>query len=115
MNDLKRGEIWLIDLNPTRGQEIQKVRPGVVVSRNIFGAIPIRIVVPITSWQPKFENRPFMVRIPATSESGLSRDSAGNTLQIRSMSIERFIHKLGEIPAEVMKELLAALVICIDE
>jgi mRNA interferase MazF len=53
----KRGEIWLVDLNPTRGQEIQKARPAVIISAEIFNPIPLRIVIPITSWQEKFGDR----------------------------------------------------------
>ncbi len=50
----RRGEIWLVDLNPTRGQEIQKTRPVVIISAEAFQPIPLRIIVPITSWQEKF-------------------------------------------------------------
>ena len=40
----KRGELWLVDLNPTRGQEIQKTRPVVVISSNFLVSIPMRII-----------------------------------------------------------------------
>ncbi len=40
----KRGEIWLVELNPTRGQEIQKARPAVVLSTDLFAPIPLRKV-----------------------------------------------------------------------
>jgi mRNA interferase MazF len=109
-----RGEIWLVELNPARGQEIQKTRPAVVISSNVFNPIPLRIVVPVTSWQDKFANRPFMVRIEATVENGLDRESAGNILQVRSISTERFVRCLGQVSAEVLTEILAGLVICID-
>lgn len=46
MTNPKRGEVWLVQLDPTRGQEIQKTRPAVVISTDILGAIPMRI----TSW-----------------------------------------------------------------
>ncbi len=59
----KRGELWLVDLNPTIGQEIQKTRPVVVISSDFLLSIPMRIIIPITSWQEKFINRPFMVKI----------------------------------------------------
>ena len=55
----QRGEIWLVNLNPTRGQEIQKTRPVVIISTNLFSPIPLRIIIPITSWQEKFNTRPF--------------------------------------------------------
>ncbi|WP_088891252.1 type II toxin-antitoxin system PemK/MazF family toxin [Leptolyngbya ohadii] len=114
MTNPKRGENWLVDLNPTRGQEIQKTRPVVVISSDLFSPIPLRIIIPITSWQEKFGDRPFMVRIDATSENGLDRDSAGNVLQVRSLSTERFARKLGQISPEILQELLAGLIICVD-
>lgn len=110
----KRGEIWLVDLSPTRGQEIQKTRPVVVISSDLFSPIAIRIVIPITSWQEKFRDRPFMVRMGATSDNGLERDSAGNVLQVRSLSTERFVRKLGQASNEILQELLSGLVICVD-
>jgi mRNA interferase MazF len=88
----QRGEIWLVDLNPTKGQEIQKTRPVVIVSAKVFEPIPLRIIIPIASWQDKFRDRPFMVQIVASLENGLDRDSAGNVLQVRSISTERFVN-----------------------
>jgi mRNA interferase MazF len=110
----KRGEIWLIDLNPTRGQEIKKTRPAVVMSSNIYQSIAMRIVIPISTWQEKFSNRPFMVKIPATPNNGLNQDSAGNVLQVRSVSTERFVNRIGRLERDRLNELLAGLVISIE-
>ena len=44
----RRREIWLADLNPTIGAEIQKTRPVIVVSSDEIGVLPIRLVAPIT-------------------------------------------------------------------
>jgi mRNA interferase MazF len=41
MTNPSRGEIWLVDLDPTRGQEIQKTRPVVVISTDLFAPIPL--------------------------------------------------------------------------
>jgi mRNA interferase MazF len=110
----QRGEIWLVDLNPTRGQEIQKIRPVLVVSTDLFRDIALRIIVPIASWQEKFADRPFMVKLLATSKTGLSRDSAGNVLQVRSLSTERFVRQLGQADGDQIQEILAGLVICVE-
>ena len=59
----KRGEVWLVQLDPTRGQEIQKTRPAVVISSEMFSSIPMRIIIPVATGQPKFQNRPFMILI----------------------------------------------------
>jgi mRNA-degrading endonuclease toxin of MazEF toxin-antitoxin module len=72
MTSAKRCEIWLVNLDPTRGQEIQKTRPIVIISSDLFEPIPLRIAIPIASWQDKFSDRPFMVRIDAKFSGQLS-------------------------------------------
>ena len=114
LSNPKRGEIWLVNLNPTRGQEIQKTRPAIIVSSNLFNSISLRIAIPITSWQAKFQNKPFMIKIAADSQNGLDWDSAGNVLQVRSLSTERFVKKLGETTPAILRDLLIGLAICTD-
>lgn len=110
----KRGEIWQVNLDPTMGQEMKKSRPVVVISSDLFAAIDLRIVIPITGWQDKFNQRPFMVKIAQDRLNGLDKDSAGNVLQVRSVSTQRFMYKKGVIAENIMKELLAGLIISID-
>ncbi len=107
----QRGEVWLVDLSPTIGQEMQKTRPVAVISTNLIGSIALRIIVPITSWQEKFAYRFFMVKISPTSGNGLSQESAGNVLQVRSLSNQRFIRRLGVLEEDSLQELLAGLAI----
>jgi mRNA interferase MazF len=114
MSGPSRGEIWLVDLNPTKGQEIQKTRPAIVISANFLNPISLRIAIPVTSWQAKFSNKSFMVKISADPQTGLNQDSAGNVLQVRSLSTERFIKRLGAVAPEVLNELLAGLAVCTD-
>jgi mRNA interferase MazF len=49
----RRGEVWKIDFNPTRGAEIQKQRPAIVISSDAMGKLPLKIVAPITEWNWK--------------------------------------------------------------
>ncbi|WP_414530409.1 type II toxin-antitoxin system PemK/MazF family toxin [Nodularia chucula] len=114
MTNLQNGEIWLVQLDPTKGQEIQKTRPAVVISSDIFNSIPMRIIIPIATWQPKFQNRPFMIPIQKKDENGLDSDSAGNVLQVRSVTTQRFVRCLGKVSTAVKQELLNGLIICID-
>ena len=50
----RRGEVWLVDLDPTRGAEMRKTRMVLVLSSNALGVLPIKLGVPITQWQPGF-------------------------------------------------------------
>jgi len=110
----KRGEVWLVQLDPTRGQEIQKTRPAVVISSEMFSSIPMRIIIPVATWQPKFQNRPFMILIQRTEENCLDPDSAGNVLQVRSVTTQRFVRCIGKVSETVVQELVIGLIICVD-
>jgi mRNA interferase MazF len=43
----------------------------------MLSSIPMRIIIPVATWQSKFQNRPFMIPIQQTSENGLDSNSAG--------------------------------------
>jgi mRNA interferase MazF len=71
---MKRGDVFLADLNPTRGSEQAGVRPVVLVQRNSIGRFTKTIlVVPITS-NLRRAQIPGTVSIPS-GEGGLSQDS----------------------------------------
>jgi mRNA interferase MazF len=50
----QRGEIWLVNFDPTIGTEIRKTRPAVVVSSDAVGRLPIKLVAPVTDWKEHF-------------------------------------------------------------
>jgi len=66
---MRRGEVWLINLDPTVGSEIKKTRPAVIVNDDAIGILPLRVIVPITAWQERYAVAPWMVRL----EPDLSR------------------------------------------
>ena len=57
-----RGEIWWIRFDPAEGSEIAKTRPAAVVSVPSVGKLPLRIVVPITGWNPRWVTMPWLPR-----------------------------------------------------
>lgn len=50
----KRGEVWIVDLDPTRGAEMRKRRTALVMNLDGFAILPLHIIVPITEWKPDF-------------------------------------------------------------
>lgn len=80
---IARGEIWLVNFDPTVGQEIQKARPAVVISIGAAFRYSLQIVVPITTWQDKFAKDFWMIRLPPDSSNHLDNESAANAFQIR--------------------------------
>ena len=107
--NVKRGEIWLVNLDPTLGAEIQKTRPVVVVNSNSIGVLPIRLVAPITEWKDYFLGNIWHVKLEPNSANGLTKPSAVDTLQLRGIDTLRFIRKLGEVSPQMMRTIVMAI------
>ena len=95
-----RGEIWLVDLDPTVGHEQRGRRPALVVSADTFnqGPAELLIAVPVTS---VMKGIPSHVAIAAEA-SGLERDSYAVCEQVRCVSRGRLHRRLGRAPHPVM-------------
>ena len=107
-----RGEIWLVALDPTKGAEIKKTRPVVVLSSDFLDkvqALTIKLVAPVRHWQKKLEDIPSMVPIEASESNGLSKKSLIDALQLRSVDTKRFRKKLGVVQAAELE--MAALAV----
>ena len=109
----RRGEIWRVQFNPTVGDEIQKTRPAILISADGLAGLKLRLLVPLTGWKPAFSNIPWLVQINPSTRNGLTKVSAANPLQTRSVSLERFSEKIGSLEAETLEEVILALEIII--
>lgn len=109
---MRRGEVRLVDLEPSRGSEADKLRPAVLVSNDGANGAAERLgrgvvtVVPVTSSVAKVY--PFQVLL-AGDECGLDRDSKAQAEQVRSIDVTRVRQLLGRLPAQLMRELDEAL------
>lgn len=127
-----RGEIWWVNFNspitaptpadnapreqlPTTGDEIYKTRPAVVMNIPASWNLQLAIVVPITSWQHRFQvnNYFWMVKILADTTNQLTNDSAANTFQVKSISAQRFTRKIGVLTTQQMDLIAATVAFCI--
>ncbi len=106
---MKQGEIWLISLDPTIGAEIKKTRPVVIVNDNALGKLPLKIIVPITDWKERYNIAPWMIKIEPNKTNGLSKESSADCFQVRSVSQERFVRKLGDLDNNTMNEIRIGL------
>src|SRR3990172_12429998 len=98
---VKRGDIYLVNFDPTQGAEIQKTCPALILQNDIANRYsPITIVAAITS-QTRDPQRPTNVLIKAP-EGGLSSDSTVLLNQIRSLDKSRLVKRLGRARPEIM-------------
>lgn len=97
----RRGEVWLVDLDPTRGHEQAGRRPALVVSADGFnaGRAGLVLVVPFTT-----RARGIPTHVPVTPpEGGLSERSFARCEDLRSVSAERLVGgPLGVVPSAVL-------------
>lgn len=106
---MKQGEIWVINLDPTVGAEIKKTRPAIIVSDDSLGKLPLKVIVPITDWKDRYEVAPWMIKIEPNSKNGLTKESSADCFQVRSVSQERFVKKIGCIADKTQDEIKFAL------
>ena len=107
--DPLRGEVWRVDLDPTRGAEMQKMRPAVVLSRAGVGRLPLRVVVPLTGWNERYAASAWLVRVDPSPGNGLTKPSAADAFQVRGAALERFGERLGTLPDAVVTRIVAAV------
>jgi mRNA interferase MazF len=107
-----RGEIWMIDLDPTRGHEQAGKRPALVVSDDVFNSGPagLIIVLPLTS-QAKGIRTHVAVQPP---EGGLRKPSYIKCEDVRSVAVERFGKRLGAVTPATMEAVAMRLRILMD-
>jgi len=104
----KRGEIYLVNFDPTVGSEIQKTRPALILQNDISNQhSPITIVAALTS-QFDAELYPTEVLINPP-EGGLSYPSVVLLNQIRSIDRQRLIRRLGIISDKLLDKINSAI------
>jgi len=94
---MKQKDIWLINLDPTIGAEIKKTRPCAILSDNSIGVLPLKVIAPVTDYKEKYREVPWMVHLSPDGENNLGKDSVIDMFQVRSVSEERLVRKIGTI------------------
>lgn len=98
----RRGEVFLVDLDPTRGSEIRKTRPCVVVSPDELNVhLRTLIVAPLTTG-----GQPYPFRVPCRFHR-----KAGYIVvdQIRTVDHERLLRRLGRLAPVTLGKTISVL------
>lgn len=109
MIEPSRGEVWMVNLDPTRGREQAGNRPALIISVDQFnhGASELVIVCPITS---KDKNTPTHIKI-TPPEGGLTLTSFVKCEDVRSISKDRLARFLDETSNETIIEVADRLTV----
>jgi mRNA interferase MazF len=68
-----------------------------------------KLVAPLTDWKASFSPNVWHVRVDPDANNGLSKPSAVDVLQLRGMDTQRFVQRLGKVPADNMEEIVLAI------
>ncbi|MEX0612553.1 MAG: type II toxin-antitoxin system PemK/MazF family toxin, partial [Pirellulales bacterium] len=64
-------------------------------------------------WQATFAALPWFVPIPASATTGLMKDSGADAFQVKSVSENRFVQRIGSITSDQLDEIAAAIALCV--
>ncbi len=101
MPKIRRFDVWLVDLNPTKGREINKTRPCVVLTPDEMSALSTVLMAPMTT---KGFEYPCRVACKFKAKKGLILLD-----QIRAVDKSRLVKKLGTIGKKTQEELCSCL------
>lgn len=112
VNPVRRGEVYLVNFDPTVGSEIKKIRPAVIIQNDTANThSPITIVAAITS---KFDDELYPTEVLVLSgEAGLTKDSVIVFDQIRTIDKRRIVKRLGIVSEITLKRADTALKISV--
>ena len=95
-----RGEVWLVDLSPTKGHEKSVRRPGLVVSVDLFNHGPAGLVV-LLPMSTVAKGVPLHVQVNPP-EGGLKQRSFVKCEDVRSVAKERLLRRVGAVSPHTM-------------
>lgn len=106
-DDIRRGDVVLVDLDPTQGSELNKTRPAVVIQNDMGNQYSsTTIVAPTTGTKKEY---PFVVRV-SSDESPFDKDTTVRLDQIRVISkSDRIVTTLGSLDEATMDAIDKAL------
>jgi mRNA interferase MazF len=107
---IRRGEIWLANLNPTQGSEQAGIRPVIIFQNDLVSRYSsTTLTIPLTTNQRR-ASIPICLAIPQ-GEGGLTQDSVALCFQMRVLDKTRLIKKLGQLTFSTIAQLEATVLI----
>jgi mRNA interferase MazF len=105
MKPFQRGQVWLVNFDPSVGHEYQKVRPALIIQQNLYmtGSPSLLTVIPISSQVTKRSELDLLVT--PDSQNRLMKASLLKTKQISSFDRRRFIKYIGTLNDDLLHQL----------
>ena len=106
----KRGEVWIVNFDPTVGSEIKKTRPAVILQNDIGNRYSAVTIVAAFSSFTGTDIYPTEV-VVHPPEGGLDKDSVILLNQIRTIDKQRLVTRIGKLEIGTLKAIDRAVLI----
>lgn len=105
-SDYRLGSIWLVTFDPSVGTEIQKTRPGLIISGSLFNQKRSKVtLLPFSSAKPSDTRiSPAAVNVSSSSQNGLSVDSILIAVEPMTFDKVRLVKYLGQLEPELLQQ-----------
>lgn len=111
---MKTGDIFWVNLDPTVGDELRKKGPVVVLNHGHQKHFKLAIVAPISNWKRQWEENHFFVVLEPNDLNGLQKKSVIDCFQIRAISHNRFIERIGKTTSNQLVDIKKAISLILD-
>lgn len=104
---IKRGELWIVNLDPGFGRELHKKRPALVISQNsLHKDTTNAIIIPASSKAPQVIG---IEMVLVGKNEGLDKQSVLLPVFIRSIDQERLVKRIGKVSKTKLAQVEEAL------
>ena len=108
---MNKGDIVIVDLNPTKGSEYSKTRPAIIVSNNVCNQYaPVVTIVPCTSKTDKIYKTEVLLPV----SHALPKESKACGDQIRTIDKSRIKEVVGKVSTEIIRKIEVAIMLHLD-
>ncbi|MFH1564224.1 MAG: type II toxin-antitoxin system PemK/MazF family toxin [Nitrospirota bacterium] len=110
-----RGEIWLVDFNPSRGHEQAGIRPALIIQNDVINRTRFGTVVILAISKLSDVKRRGILNIEIKKgEGGLTMDSVVKCHQIYTIDVNRLMKRFGKLNEKYMQQIEDAVKIVLD-
>ena len=106
---VRRGDIWIVDWSPSRGSEQTGMRPAVVIQTDAANTNPHYPNTVVVTVSTKGKAVPFHVAVNPSRENGLKEASFVKCEQVLTISKSRLVRRLGSLEEKHVKAVAASL------
>lgn len=104
---IKRGELWIVDLDPGFGREVHKKRPALVISQNsLHQDTTNAIIIPVSSQVPQIIG---IEMVLVGKDEGLDKQSVLLPVFVRSIDQDRLVKRIGKLSKDKLAQVEQAL------